>query len=204
MLHLNVFCSTWMWIVRRPVRESHFSGLHGRLMFHGFQGVGVNISQSGVSHVLHLPKEGVNISIVQSWGHVLHSHQGGHVLCSPFGHVLQTLIRGDIAPTVSLHCFLLFWSSRKLVHWMAPWCVVLSRVCFTYRGCTHVYEALQLKSSDGTGRERGKNNGHVSVPSQVRFCVVTQTDPKWLKTGPGCVGYQLCRVGWGLLQIDLV
>ncbi len=29
-------------------------------------------------------------------------HRGGHVLHSPFGHVLQTLIRGDVAPTVSL------------------------------------------------------------------------------------------------------
>ncbi len=38
--------------------------------------------------------------------------------CSPFsaggwGHVLHTLVRGDVAPTVSLHCFLLFFCSRK-------------------------------------------------------------------------------------------
>ncbi len=39
-------------------------------------------------------------TILQDGGHVLHSAQGVY-------HVLQTLVGGDVVPTVSLHCLLL-------------------------------------------------------------------------------------------------
>ncbi len=79
-------------VVRRPVRESHFSGLTRRLDGVCFMVLGGR----GWSLVLHSPQD----------GHVLYSPQGW--ARSPFsrgGHVLQTLFRkpsdrGDIAPSV--------------------------------------------------------------------------------------------------------
>ncbi len=92
------------------IRELRSSGLTWQVGWHmldGFQG-GVHISilhgfmffLTRGGHFLHSPPEGV---------HVLCSHQGGHVLYSSQGHVLQTLIKEeDVAPSVPALLLILY------------------------------------------------------------------------------------------------
>ncbi len=70
--------------VRRPVRELLFSGLHDR--------------EAGI-YVLWFLGGGVNVSIL---------HGGGAGSCCPFstGSCYPNFDQGEVAPTVSLYCFL--------------------------------------------------------------------------------------------------
>ncbi len=79
-------------VVRRPVRESHFSGLTrqvGRRVFHGI-GWGVHGFQPGI-----------NISILRRGS------------CSPNK---EQLGGGNVAPTVSLHCILFSFRHNRSKH----------------------------------------------------------------------------------------
>ncbi len=59
---------------------------------------------------------GVMFSIL----HRGHFHSLWRRVMSPQGHILQTLIRGDIAPIVSLHCFLFFFHVVSLSALSSP------------------------------------------------------------------------------------
>ena len=76
-----------------PGRESHFGGLHGRL-------AGVCWMVWGGGKHLHSPKGG---------GNVLRSPKGGGVMFSilNMGSCSPNFDQGDVALTVSRHCFLL-------------------------------------------------------------------------------------------------
>ncbi len=131
----------------------------------------------------------------------LFSKRGGHVLHSPQGHVLQTLIGGGEEPIESLHCFLFPLLALRLV------CFALQEAVAVLLGDVEMAVVRVGDGANSTRFETDTSPGHVSAqteapptgaPMHALHSIPATTECAWINTGKLARTLCLLMVTWGL------